>query len=80
MARAKVKYFSYDEVKYKLMKLFGDKDSSSSSFDKIEVKSEPVFETKLDVLYGQSLSKSFSRGRYNGNRRSVFGGADSSTI
>ena len=58
----------------KLKKIFGDKGSSSSSFDKLEVKSGPAFETEHDVLYGQNCGNFFSRGRNNGNRRGACGG------
>ena len=46
-------------MKNQLKKIFGDKDSSSSSFDKLEIKSELAFETEHDVLYGQNCGKFF---------------------
>ena len=61
-------------MKNQLKKIFGDKDSSSSSFDKLEIKSELAFETEHDVLYGQNCGNFFSRGQNNGNRRSACGG------
>ena len=74
LARATVNAFTYDEMKDKLKKIFGDKASGSDSADGVQVKSEPIFETEHDVLYGQNYSKHFPRGRTTRSTRGVHSG------
>ena len=47
LVKASVKEFRYDEMKNQLKKIFGDKESGSSSFDNLEVKPEAVFELSM---------------------------------
>ena len=68
LARATVADFTYEEMKDKLKKIFGDRSSSSSDFGSVAVKSEPVYEAEHDVLYGQNYGRNSHRGRGRNTR------------
>ena len=66
LARATVGELTYENMKAKIQKIFGDPAASEGSGGAPAVKSEPVFETKHEDVYQSTSSHGHSRG---GKRR-----------
>ena len=59
LARATVKELTYDEMKDKLKKIFGQRSASEESFS-TSVKVEPTYEVQEhDTMYGKQFNKNF---------------------
>ena len=62
LARATVGELTYENMKAKIQKIFGDSAASEGSGGAPAVKSEPVFETKHEDVYQSTISCGHSRG------------------
>ena len=71
LARATVGEITYENMKAKIQKIFGDHAASEGSGGAPAVKSEPVFETKHEDVYQSTSSRGCGRGGKHRGRSQV---------